>query len=84
MPGFSTGTACRSGPCRFSKQSNCSPSFSEARYLLMRIHAQQRDWTALGTAVEETLKLSPEIPTATAYREMVINSLIPAGAGNRH
>ena len=57
-----------------------SPSFSEARYLLMRIHAQQHDWKALGAVVEETLKLSPEDTAATAYREVVINSADPLRA----
>jgi protein O-mannosyl-transferase len=54
-----------------------SPGFSEARYLLMRIYAQQRDWKALGTAVEQTLKLSPEDSTARVYREVVLNSADP-------
>lgn len=57
-----------------AKAVESSPSFSEARCLLMRIYAQQHDWKALGAAVEETLKLSPEDTAARVYREVVLNS----------
>jgi len=60
-----------------AKAVELSPGFSEARYLLMRIYAQQRDWKALGAAVDQTLKLSPEDSTARTYREVVLNSADP-------
>ncbi len=60
-----------------AKAVELSQSFSEARYLIMRIYAQQRDWKALEVAVEQTLKLSPEDPTAEGYREVVLNSADP-------
>jgi tetratricopeptide (TPR) repeat protein len=60
-----------------AKAVELSPGFSEARYLLMRMYAQQRDWRALEAAVDQTLKLSFEDPTARAYREVVLNSADP-------
>ena len=54
-----------------------SPAFWDARNLLMRIHAEQRDWTALGAAAQETLKIFPEDPTARAYHEAALSSADP-------
>jgi tetratricopeptide (TPR) repeat protein len=60
-----------------AKAAELSPGFSEARYLLMRIYGQHRDWKALGAVVDQTLKLSPEDSTAMGYREVVLNSADP-------
>jgi tetratricopeptide (TPR) repeat protein len=60
-----------------TKAVELSPGFTEARYLLMRIYARQHNWKALGTTVDQTLKLSPEDSTAGVYREMVLHSADP-------
>jgi tetratricopeptide (TPR) repeat protein len=62
------------------KSVELSSGYLEARYLLMRIYAQQMDWRALGAAVEETLKILPEDATAGAYQEVVRNSADPVRA----
>ena len=77
MPGFSTSTTGRGGPAASRKAVELSRGFSEARYLLMRIYVQQRNWKALGAAVDETLKIYPEDPTARVHQEVVLNSADP-------
>ncbi len=63
-----------------AKTMQLSPGFSEARYLLMHIYARQREWKALGQAVDETLKLSPRDPVAMTYKEVLTNSGEPVRA----
>ncbi len=65
-----------------AKAVELSPGFSEARYLLMRIYAQERDWKALEGAVDQTLKLSPKIPPPGSTGRWF--SIPPIGYGYRN
>lgn len=53
------------------KAVDLSPGFSEAKYLLMRIYTQHRDWQALGRVVEDSLHRSPDDAATRSYQEIV-------------
>ncbi|MFZ2445401.1 MAG: tetratricopeptide repeat protein [Syntrophobacteraceae bacterium] len=50
-----------------------SPGFTESRYLLMRIHARQRNWGALSSIAADTLRVGPDDPVAKTCQLLVLS-----------